>query len=284
MEVQSKSTRYFLKQPVKKFFIEVAVIDKLSKLCSITNIPTVVAKNNELNCFLTQSCGVQSLRDVFQNGFDINLFIKGIKTYRNIQLSTVNNIQDFLNISVPDWRIEKYPSLYIEAISDTNYLIDNGLSSTQINTLQSLVPRIQSLCDELSQFNISNSFSASDLHDGNMILNENGEIFILDLGEAAIDNQIFSLSYCLSRISGRYNIYEKSMEYSKLKVACFEEIAPSYIEINKAHSIVKKLLPFYFFLIHKRLFDSTDPVEMKKLVKMNTRIKDSFLGIIKENN
>ena len=74
-------------------------------------VPTIIAHNPELHCFLMKDAG-QPLREILKKQFDVDLYCKAFDQFTSLQLATADHINVFLNIGVPDWRLDKLPNLF----------------------------------------------------------------------------------------------------------------------------------------------------------------------------
>jgi hypothetical protein len=75
-------------------------------------------------------------------------------------------------LSIPDWRLDKFTSLYAQLISQDKLLLDDGLAEEEIEQLHRLQPTCKQLCDVLSKHGIPETFSHSDFQENNMLLDE----------------------------------------------------------------------------------------------------------------
>jgi hypothetical protein len=70
------------------------------------SVPVVIAINDDLHCFLMKDAGL-SLRQYLKSEFYPDLLCQSIKAFTAFQRSTENNIEPFLALEVPDWRLNK---------------------------------------------------------------------------------------------------------------------------------------------------------------------------------
>src|SRR5690606_29027590 len=61
------------------------------------SVPTVIAHNTELNCFLMKDAG-RPLRDILKQKFDTELLCKAIDQFTSLQIATADNLDAFLDI------------------------------------------------------------------------------------------------------------------------------------------------------------------------------------------
>ena len=248
---------FYLKQCPVDLLIESKVIQILHQSCNVTNIPSIIATNIALRCFLMTSCGDQTLRAFFSGNLQSDLLINSITVYKSLQKATSTHIDQFIGTGVPDWRLQNFPTLYQKLIYGTykNILLKSKiLTIEQIAELQKLQSAFNDTCKKLSDFKIQDCLNHSDFHDNNILINNlTKEIAIIDLGEVTIGNPLLSLSTCLRTIADRYQLQPKDEAYIKLKSAFFEGWEIANKDLPKILELVAKILPIYFILNELRL-------------------------------
>ncbi len=86
----------YLKVTPELLFYEAKVLKFLhEQRCH--HIPELIAQNSNLNCFLTYSCGDESIRHLFNGVFDSKKLIIGISNYTAIQRSQEKNVESLLS-------------------------------------------------------------------------------------------------------------------------------------------------------------------------------------------
>src|SRR3990167_11380099 len=150
------------------------------------SVPEVIAHNSELNCFLMKDAG-RPLREILKQKFDVALFCKAIEQFTSMQLTVADHVNIFLDMGVPDWRLDKLPNLYMQLLSQKEMLIADGLTEKEIRELKALHPKISYLCQQLSDYAIKQSIVQPDFNDNNSLIADiSRKITIIDLGEIAI--------------------------------------------------------------------------------------------------
>lgn len=76
------------------------------------------------------------LHDVFKKKFRPNLLIDAMHDYTLLQLNSADRIHLFLNLGVPDWRLEKLPKLYHQLMTEEELLIGDGLTYQELKQLK----------------------------------------------------------------------------------------------------------------------------------------------------
>ena len=86
------------------------------------SVPEVIAHNAKLNCFLMKDAG-RPLREILKKQFDAALLCKAIDQFTSMQLAVADHVNIFLDIGVPDWRLDKLPDLFKQLLSQKDILI-----------------------------------------------------------------------------------------------------------------------------------------------------------------
>lgn len=282
IRINTPERTVYLKQTPPDLFIEVEIINQCREQCKITNIPKVIAANKDLHCFLMEKCGEVSLRTLFDGHLEIDLLLQGLQVYKNIQHATAPYLNEFLQRGVPDWRLERFPTLYHGLVRDETFLQAHGLEVTQIKTLQGATKYIETLCRDFAFYEIPECLNHSDFHDNNMIYSKSTKkICIVDLGETSITHPFFSLAAGIKATCDRYQLETESSDYQKLYNTCFDGWLPTTEDLKKASWFTQQLLPIYFIFAEMRLVNATDPEVLGKIERRKNRLKEAYLWFIK---
>lgn len=211
----------YLKHTPELFALEPTIIQILHDQFH-ASVPTVIAHNAELNCFLMKDAG-RPLREILKKKFDEALLCRAIEQFTSLQIAVADRIDVFLDIGVPDYRLYKLPGLYKELISQKDLLTAEGLSEVEINNLEALLPKVFNLCKELSDYSIKQTIVQPDFNDNNTLIDDvSKNITIIDLGEIVISHPFFSLLNCLEQIKKHHGLTDKDDTYLRIKDACFK--------------------------------------------------------------
>lgn len=165
----------------------------------------------------------KSLRRILKEKFDETLLWKAIDQFTSLQLTVADHVDVFLDIGVPDWRLDKFPDLYKQLLSQKEVLRVDGLSETEILKLEQLLPKISILCKKLSGYSIKQSVVQPDFNDNNILIDPlSQDATIIDLGEIAISHPFFSLLNCLQQIQKHHALSEEGDTYLRIKDACLK--------------------------------------------------------------
>ncbi|MDF1758148.1 MAG: aminoglycoside phosphotransferase family protein [Legionellaceae bacterium] len=269
----------YLKHTPKHLALEATIIQILHDKFH-ASVPDVIVHNSQLNCFLMKDAG-QTLREILKNKFDVELFCKVINQFTSLQLATSDNLDIFLNIGVPNWRLDKLPDLYKELVSQKDLLIEDGLSEIEINKLETLLPMVVRLCDKLSIYPIKQTIVQPDFNDNNTLVNSlSQKITTIDLGEIVISHPFFSLINCLQQIQKHHGITVKDDAYTSIMDACLKnrlnvESKENLLEAFESASI---LWLIYDALSRYRLINACD--KEKLMGFQHGRISDSLKKFI----
>jgi hypothetical protein len=241
-EVFRISTRngfFYLKKTPRELFLEVHIIQMLKENFH-TSVPTIIANNPQESCFLMEDAGIP-LQQFFKQGFKQDIFIGVLENYAKLQLTSVLDIPDILSMGVPDWGVEKLPSLYTELVEQARLLQQLGLTHEEIQQCQDLIPKFKKICERLTQYNVPNTFSQCDFHDNNVLIHpETHQTALIDLGEMVITHPFFSWLNMLQRIKKNCNLTLKQYEQLEeqafklwLKLESLEHLKEIFVLIQK---------------------------------------------------
>jgi hypothetical protein len=189
--------------------------------------------------------------------FDEILLCKAIDQFTSLQ---INAVDQFINIGVPDWRVEKFPDLYQQLLSHKVFLITDGLSESDFRKLEKLLPRVADLSNYLIGCAIPQTIVQPDFNDNNTLLNEKTQtITIIDLGEIAISHPFFSLLNGLHQIKKHHAPTDDA--YLRIQDACLNNFLKFESKGNllKALAVTSQLAPIYWALSCYRLRAACDP-------------------------
>lgn len=130
------------------------------------SVPEIIAHHAELHCFLMKDAG-RPLREILKKRFDVTLLCKAIDQFTSIQLAVADHVNIFLDIGVPDWRLDKLPYLFTQLLEQKDILTADGLSELEISELETLSPKVSDLCQKLSEHVIQQTIVQCDFHDNN---------------------------------------------------------------------------------------------------------------------
>lgn len=225
LKINTSNGNYYLKKTPPKLYIEANVIGILNADCGLENVPKIIAKNDNLHCFLMPSCGDLTLRTLFEDGLQKDFLYEGTQSYVDLQKSSSAHIQKFLDIGVPDWRIENLPNIYAAFINDEERLAEWGLNAGEQQRFKNSQELFPKLCAELEDLNLPDVLNHSDFHPNAMLLDqETNEIKIIDLGEVTIGNPLLPLASCITNyLEHRWKIRADADEYAAIKASILEQ-------------------------------------------------------------
>jgi hypothetical protein len=221
-------------------------------------VPILISHNPELHCFLMKDAGI-SLRSILKKKFDTDLLCKAIEQFTALQITVADHVDDFINIGVPDWRLNKLPELYQQAISQRDLFIADGLSELEVNELEKLLPKITDFCEILSGYAIKETIVQPDFNDNNTLIDDQSKaITIIDLGEISISHPFFSLLNCLHVLKKHHGLTNEDAAYLKAKDACLKNYRQFESEKNVEDALeIGHVLSFvYGLLAHDRLMQA----------------------------
>ncbi len=211
----------YLKQTPALLALEASIIQILHDQFQ-ARVPTIIAHNVELNCFLMKDAG-RPLREILKQKFDVALLCKTIEQFSSLQIAVADRVDVFLDIGVPDWRLDKLPDLFKQLLSQKDLLLEDGLSEMELSELETLLPKVHSLCKKLSGYSIKQTIVQPDFNDNNNLLADSSQdITLVDLGEIVISHPFFSLLNCLHQVGEHYGLTGNDETYLRIKEACLK--------------------------------------------------------------
>lgn len=254
VRIKTGNELFYLKTTPVRIALEANIIQLLHDQFHAP-VPKVIAHNSELHCFLMKDAGI-SLRSILKKKFDTDLLCKAIEQFTALQITVADYVDNFINIGVPDWRLNKMPDLYGQAILQKDLLMADGLSEFEVNELEKLHPKITDLCEKLADYAIKQTIVQPDFNDNNTLISDNSQnITIIDLGEISISHPFFSLLNCLYQVRKHYALTEDDHDYLQIKHACLKNYMKYESEKNVADALeIANVLWFvYGLLAHDRL-------------------------------
>ena len=250
---------FYLKQTPKLLYQEVRILNYLNeKGCA--HIPEIIAYNDNLHCFIMPACGDEPLRTIFKGKVDVDLLGLGLANFTKIQRSVENKHQQLLSFDIPDWKLEAFPNIYKNLIEQDDLLKEDGITTEELERLHQLYDVCVTLCENLSEFKISETLCHNDFHENNMLLDRAmGNVNIIDWGEVILSHPFFSLNGFLWNITYFNDVLVNDITYQKLQLKCVEAWLDLHDEIDliKALTIANKLSGIYAALGYERLYTAT---------------------------
>ncbi len=254
----------YLKRAPPLLSIEANIIHLLYKEFQ-AKVPLLIAENATLHCFLMHDAGIQ-LHQYFKQNFNEAIFIQAMHDYSSLQMQASEKIALFLNKGVPDWRLDKLPMHYQDLIAQHKLLLEDGLTKEDLIALQQLSPKLSLLCQNLSQYKITETLSHCDFHDKNILIDiHTGQTTLIDLGEIAITHPFFSLHNCLYRTKENFSLSD--IQYQRLVESCLKPWLQreSHHHLLEILSIIQQCWSIHSVLTEYRLMNSVDPKSFTEL-------------------
>ena len=252
------------------------------------SVPEVIAHHAELHCFLMKDSG-RPLREILKKQFDAALLCKAIDQFTTIQLAVADHVNIFLDIGVPDWRLEQLPNLFKQLLLQKEILIADGLSEVDISKLETLLPKVSDLCQKLSSYAIKSTIVQCDFHDNNILIDEISQnLTFIDLGEIVISHPFFSLIGCLRQAKIHHALTDNDDAYQLLMDACLKNylIFESKKNLLDALAMADLLWFIYEALAQYRLRLACDEarfLSFQRHGKLSGRLKEFITACIADD-
>ncbi len=249
----------YLKHTPEQLALEATIIQILHDQFH-ASVPKVIAHSSELNCFLMEDAG-RPLREVLKQKFDATLLCRAIEQFASLQLAVTEHVDIFLDIGVPDWRLNKLPGLYEQLLLQKDMLIEDGLTEIEISDLKALLPKVSSLCAKLSGYSIKQTVVQCDFHDNNILIDDISQnITNIDLGEVVISHPFFSLIGFLRQTKKHHALTDENDTYLRLMDTCLQTYVnfESKKNLLDAFATAQVLWFIYEILAQFRLISACD--------------------------
>lgn len=210
----------YLKCLAEPFIVELAVLEYL-QVKYPQMVPNVLASNYEQRCLLMTDSGF-TLRSDLKDNYSAHYPLKALKMCAKIQIGTHQELKKLIASGVPDWRLQSMPMIYDKVLSWENVLIKDGLTESDFERIQKLKPFFESICDELSQFNIPQTLEHCDFQDNNVLIKDQ-QVIINDWGDSIVSHPFFSLISFLHSAKRNHHISKDSNLYHALKMGYLNE-------------------------------------------------------------
>jgi hypothetical protein len=245
------------------------------------SVPKIIAHNSKLNCFLMKDAGI-ALRGILKKQFDVALLCKAIDQFSSMQLAVADQINIFIDLGVPDWRLDKLPELFEHLLSQKDILKADDVSEIEITQLEALIPTISRLCQKLAGFLIQPTIVQCDFHDNNLLLDETTQkIAMIDLGEVVISHPFFSIAGFLRQIKRHHGVKDETI--SELLDAYLKNYAAFESKNNllEAFEIARILWFAYEALAQYRLMLACDKARFLSFQR-HGKLRDSLREFLNE--
>jgi phosphotransferase family enzyme len=136
--------------------------------------------------------------------------------YAALQVGETDRAHGHVALGVPDRRVSRLPALYDDFL-EAELPIDRDERSA----LEAIRPRFEELCTELDAIGIAPTIQHDDLHMTNVYV-RNGELRILDWGDASISHPFFSLFEPFRFLSERNGLDPDDPWFGRLRDAYLE--------------------------------------------------------------
>jgi hypothetical protein len=153
-------------------------------------VPPLLAADRERGWMLMEDAGTR-LRELTAEERDLVRWLDILPLYAGVQIDLTRDIDELLEIGVPDLRLGSLPAS-AEAMIDELVLlgVDEARRASQA------MPAVVEDCARLSSFGVPETVQHDDLHDGQVFIEDN-RYLLLDWGDACVSHPFFTLAVTL---------------------------------------------------------------------------------------
>lgn len=257
----------YIKQMTAPFAIEAKLIDYLLGR-GLHALPKLIVYNEALLCFMMQDSGA-TLRTILKQHYDIDIVIQGLVTYANIQQETSQSLEALLALGIPDWRLQYLPQHYHTLLSHDAWLLNDGLSMTELDNLKKSHSQFSEICEQLAYYKIPETIEHCDFQDNNLSLQQ-ASVTISDWGDAVIAHPFLSLHSFLQSARRNHGFAENSEIDNVLKNAYLQmwigfESNQRLLEVYKLSKVIHPIkFAISFYRITLCVETEADNVELSE--------------------
>lgn len=193
MRVPSSAGTLFFKATAGETLHEIALTEMMAGWFPDC-LPELLAVDTARGWMLMRDGGEQ-LRASIRPTKDVSPWEPVITKYAELQIGLAGHVDEILALGIPDHRLAALPALYKQLLADEPSLMldeEKGLTSADLQRLQSLAPRFERICADLAAFGIPESVNHGDFHDGNVLVRD-GRVTFFDWGDADVTHPFVSL-------------------------------------------------------------------------------------------
>lgn len=242
----------FLKHMGSLFAHEPRILRFLSETLHAP-VPTIVADNPALQCFLMRDAGLP-LRPLLLSDYQPELIAQALQTCARIQQQTLPHIETLLQLGAMDWRLQRLPDLFVGLLDNQRLMTAEGINDAERASFLNCVPQLRAVCDELAACGIPETLEHGDFHDNNIML-KNGAVIINDWGDASISHPFFSLSSLLESAGRNHKLLPddaRTALFTATYLECWSGFAlPA--QLAKALALAQIIRPVQFSINYSRL-------------------------------
>jgi hypothetical protein len=159
------------------------------------------------------------LRNHIKTVDDLHHWDQILPLYAEFQMELADHCEEIMVTGIPDRRLEIFPGLYESLLEDVvNLRVDNppGLSGEEHRRLLDLRPQVTALCEELAGLQLPETVCHEEVHDGNILINDNRYIFV-DWSDSSFGHPFFTMLVTLRHTAYRMELDESAPEISRMR-------------------------------------------------------------------
>jgi hypothetical protein len=141
--------------------------------------------------------------------------------YADVQIELSKHLPRIEKLNIPNCSLVRLPELYQSILEQQDWFridMENGITATEYQKLNDLLPVITAKCQQLVSYNIPASIHHGDLHDGNIFYND-GQYIFFDWSDSTITHPFFSLRTAYVSAEIRFNLEENAPILNRLRDA-----------------------------------------------------------------
>lgn len=226
----------------------------------IDYVPSLVASNDELHCFIISSCGESTLRDKMDGSLDTSLLKQGIDHYLFAVEALSGDISVLLGGGVHDLRMFCFAEKYSNLIGNIAMLQDDGISDVELQYLDTVKPNVAEICNRIGRLGLNDSLCHWDFHDNNLVYSDSGKVGVIDWGEVVVTHPLFPLCGFMWSLVYSHGVDEQSEVYSEILnywLGHYQSILDGNC-LKELYSLVDSLNGVYAAMGYSNMYHATE--------------------------
>jgi hypothetical protein len=222
LQIPTSAGTYFCKAVTPLLAHEVVLSAALATWHPSKTLPPLAIERKQ-HWMLMPSGGTQ-LREIIRADRDLGHWEALLPRYAEMQIAMAAREQELLALGLPDRRLSTLNTAYQHLLNKHAALpIDqpDRLSAAELQQLRDHISRLTTRCEQLGAVGIPASLHHGDLHDGNILV-EQQQYRFFDWGDSCLAHPFVSLRTVFVSIEFSLGLAEDAPEFERLRQAYLE--------------------------------------------------------------
>jgi hypothetical protein len=230
MRVPTSGGTVWFKANAEPLAFEAALVARLARRAP-GRVPAPLAADPTTGWMLLSDAG-RRLREVVAEERSLHRWIDVLDGCARLQLACERDVDDLLDLGVPDRRLQTLPDAYAALLAELGE-VDPRLPAPE---------HVAELSGQLAAHGIRETVQHDDLHDGNVFL-RNGDYLVFDWGDSCVSHPFHTLAVTLRATAWRFELEAGDPRIERMRDAYLEPFGSygSRAELLEAFAIAYRL-------------------------------------------